>query len=82
MLSRTALRTPLTVAVISTSPAASACTTPRDSSTNAICSSLDVQRSLTPGTVSPEGLRGEPVSVKESPTSTTRGGAKISIAAT
>src|SRR3954462_11581008 len=73
---------PAAVAVISTSPAASACTTPRVSSTVAICSLLDVQRRRTPGTVSPDGLRGEPASVNDPPTSTTLGGAKISMAAT
>src|SRR5205085_2300076 len=79
---RTALCTPLAVAVISTSPAASAWTKPRVSSTVAIRSLLDDHLSRTPGTVSPDGLRGEPARVNESPTSTTLGGAKISIAAT
>src|SRR5262249_51530659 len=67
---------------ISTSPGAFAVTAPRVSSTIATRASLDDQRMRAPGVVSPEAFRGEPVSVNESPTSTTGGGAKISIIAT
>src|SRR5690349_13280972 len=82
IVSRTSLCTPPTVAVICTSPALTACTVPRVSSIVAIWSLLDDQRRRTPGTVSPDGFRGEPLSVNVSPTSTMLGGAKISTAAT